>query len=222
MSADLLALLEQTRPDLSPAERLALIDATPDRDRSKPAGKPVGARVGSRPRTDASMERRRTWASSGRLPPKIAARFTLAEHAVLAVVAAEVAEKGACTLTLECIAATTGVCRSTVKNALRQAAGLGLTRVEERRLSAWRNAPNRVTIISPEWASWLTLRRKGGGVKSVPTTPTRYRKKAESRSTPDAAKGFRRTEGEAGTPSRANNPGRPQWTQSRTIRTGSS
>ncbi len=50
MSADLLALLEQTRPDLSPAERLALIEATPDRSGAKAPQKPAGRRVGSRPR----------------------------------------------------------------------------------------------------------------------------------------------------------------------------
>jgi hypothetical protein len=44
------------------------------------------SRIGSRPRTDASMARRRRWAASGRLPPGLAARFTLAEQAVLAVV----------------------------------------------------------------------------------------------------------------------------------------
>ena len=42
------------------------------------SSKPVQRRVGSRPRTDASMERRRSWAASGRMPPKLAARFTLA------------------------------------------------------------------------------------------------------------------------------------------------
>src|SRR4051812_45192306 len=45
--------------------------------------------VGSRPRSPGGhMERRRRWAASGCLPPAIAARFTLAEVAVLAVVAA--------------------------------------------------------------------------------------------------------------------------------------
>ena len=34
----------------------------------------VRERVGSRPRSDASHERRRRWAASGRLPPAIAAR----------------------------------------------------------------------------------------------------------------------------------------------------
>ena len=52
--------------------------------------KPVQRRVGSRPRSPASMERRRSWAASGAMPPQLAARFTLAEVAVLAVVAAEV------------------------------------------------------------------------------------------------------------------------------------
>src|SRR4051812_22210877 len=40
-------------------------------------------RVGSRPRSAASMERRRSWAASGRLPNRLAARFTLAEQSVL-------------------------------------------------------------------------------------------------------------------------------------------
>jgi hypothetical protein len=139
------------------------------------AEKPVQRRVGSRPRSSASMERRRSWAAAGRLPPALAARFTLAEVAVLAVVAVEVTKGGVCTLTLEHIAALAGVCRKTVKNALREAHGLGLIRIEERRLTGWRNAPNRVTILSAEWLSWLRLGPKGGGGKSVPPTHTSLR-----------------------------------------------
>src|SRR3954453_13155030 len=45
-------------------------------------------RVGSRPRSPGHMERRRRWPASGGLPPALAARFTLAETAVLAVVEA--------------------------------------------------------------------------------------------------------------------------------------
>src|SRR5438128_432979 len=52
--------------------------------------KPQRRLVGSRPRSPASLERRRRWAASGWMPPQIAARFTLAEAAVLAVVSAEV------------------------------------------------------------------------------------------------------------------------------------
>ena len=139
-------------------------------------GKPAQRRVGSRPRSPASMERRRSWAAAGRLPPQIASRFTLAEQAVLAVIAVEVAGKGACTLTLDHIAALAGVCRKTVKNALREAAGLSFLRVEERRLTAWRNAPNRITVVSAEWLSWLRLRAgRGGGGKSLPPTHTSRR-----------------------------------------------
>jgi hypothetical protein len=122
------------------------------------------------------MERRRSWAASGRLPPKLAARFTLAEQAVLAVIAVEVVRKDACTLTLEHVAALAGVCRTTVKNALREAVSLGLIRVEERRLSAWRNLPHRITITAPEWVTWLRIGRRGEGAKSHFPRPTDSRK----------------------------------------------
>src|SRR4051794_18478743 len=56
-------------------------------------------RLGSRPRSGASMERRRRWASSGWMPPALAARFTLAEQAVLGVIALEQVKAGFCTLT---------------------------------------------------------------------------------------------------------------------------
>jgi hypothetical protein len=144
---------------------------------------PVQRRVGSRPRSSASMERRRSWAAAGRLPPALAARFTLAEQAVLAVVAVEMTKRGACSLAIGHIAALAGVCATTVKNALRAAYGLGLIRIEERRLTAWRNLPNLITVTSPEWLSWLRLGPKGGGGKSVPATNTKDKKRprAEAR-----------------------------------------
>jgi hypothetical protein len=151
------------------AERIEARRALPAPER------PRRAFVGSRPRTSASMERRRSWAAAGRLPPAIAARFTLAEAAVLAVVASEISKRGACRLPLEHLAALAGVCRSTAKRALRAAHGLGLLRVEERRLTGWRNDTNVVTIVSPEWLSWLRLGPKGGGVQSVPRTHTNLR-----------------------------------------------
>jgi hypothetical protein len=124
----------------------------------------------------ASMERRRAWAAAGHLPPRSAARFTLAEAAVLAVVAAEVSKKGKCELTIGHIAALAGVCPTTVKNAMRAAHGLGFIRIEERRLTAYRNLPNRVSITSPEWLSWLRIGPKGEGGKFVPSTHTGFRK----------------------------------------------
>jgi hypothetical protein len=102
---------------------------------------PARRRVGSRPRSPASLERRRSWAAAGRLPPALASRFTLAEQAVLAVVALEVVKCGACRLAIDHIAALAGVGRSSVKNALREAHGLGLVLIEERRPQAFATTP---------------------------------------------------------------------------------
>ena len=161
-------------------EAQALSDLIAARKALPATQKPVQRRVGSRPRSPASLERRRRWASSGAMPPHLAARFTLAEAAVLAVVAAEVRTKGSCTLTIGHIAALAGVCRKTVKNALREAEALGFVRVEERRLTAWRNAPNCVTITSPEWHAWMRMRRRGEGVKAYPPRIPKERKGAPS------------------------------------------
>ncbi|MDP4027005.1 transcriptional regulator [Methylobacterium sp. NEAU 140] len=134
--------------------------------RKIPPATPAAPRraVGSRPRTDASLERRRRWAASGRLPPQLAARFTLAEQAVLAVVASEVMKHGRCTLAHGHLAALAGVSDSTVKRALRAARVAGLLNVEVRRVSAFRNDTNVVTIAAPEWTSWLRLAPRGVGV----------------------------------------------------------
>lgn len=135
-------------------------------------------RTGSRPRSPESTERRRRWTSSGWLPPQIAARFTMAENAVLAVIAAEVSRRGQCMLTIGAIAGQAGVCKSTVRNALRQAQALGILTSEEWRITAWRNAPNTVKIVSKEWSTWIRLRARraerssGGGSKSVNPTNT--------------------------------------------------
>ncbi len=115
--------------------------------------------VGSRPRTDASMERRRRWAASGRLPPGLAAQFTLAEQAVLSLVAAETVRRKDCRLSVPNLAAVAGVAETTVRNAIREARKLGLLTVEERQITGFRNDTNIVRIISPEWTGWLRLAR---------------------------------------------------------------
>ena len=131
--------------------------------------------AGSRPRSDASMARRRRWAASGWLPPQLAARFTQAEAAVLAVVAAEVAKRGDCRLCHGHVAALAGVARSTVRATLRRARELGAITVEERRAFAWRNLANIVRIASREWLAWCRLVRRpvawgGGDISSAPTS----------------------------------------------------
>jgi hypothetical protein len=154
------------------------------------AQKPVQRRLGSRPRSPASMERRRRWASCGALPPALASRFTLAEQAVLAVVAAEHQKHGACTLPIGNVAALAGVSETTVRNAMREARQLGFLHVEERRVSAWRNKPNRVTIMSREWLSWLRMRRKGVGANPCsPRVPENKKGTSAKRNRGWAAKG---------------------------------
>lgn len=125
-------------------------------------GRPPAAGRGSRPRTDASLKRRR-WAASGRLPPALAARFTTAETAVLAVVATEVSKHGRCTLAQGHLAAVAGVSVSSVKRAIRAARALGLVEVTVRRASAFRNDTNLVSVVSREWLAWMRLARTGGG-----------------------------------------------------------
>src|SRR5215213_1119520 len=148
---------------VSEAEASELSDRLEARRAIPAPQRPAQRRVGSRPRSGASMERRRRWAACGLLPPALAARFTLAETAVLAVIAAEALRHGRCALVIEHIASLAGVCRSTVKRALRAAQGLGLVRIEERRVSAWRNAPNIITIVSREWNAWLRMRQRRVG-----------------------------------------------------------
>jgi AraC-like DNA-binding protein len=192
--ADLLRLLELAHPGRPQADLLAMIEATPDA-RAKGSEKPAGRRVGARPRTAAAVERRRSLASQGWFPHAIAARFTVGEQAALAVIAQEVARHGSCSLFIEKIAALAGVTRSTVKRALKEAHGLGMIRIEERRLTGWRNDANVVTIVDPAWLAWLRMRRRGEGSKKEPARNTDIRNLSESRSTPNAQKGFRQAEG---------------------------
>jgi hypothetical protein len=130
-----------------------------------PTDPPKRVYRGPRPRTDASLERRRRLAASGHLPPQLAARFTQAEVAVLAIVASQVIRHGACTLTIGHIAALAGCSDSTVKRTIREGKALGLITVEERRVSAFRNDTNVVRIVSREWLSWMQRGHRGVGVR---------------------------------------------------------
>jgi hypothetical protein len=108
-----------------------------------------------------SIERRRRLAASGPMPPALAARFTVSQLAVMKILADEVKARGSCRLPLDAIAARAGVCRRTAQQAIREAAGLGLVLIRETRRTAWLNAPNVVTVISPEWRTWLRLASPG-------------------------------------------------------------
>jgi hypothetical protein len=102
------------------------------------------------------------------------------------VIAVEVRRHGRCTLTIPHIAALAGVGRSTVKRALGEAHTLGVIRIQERRLTAFRNASNVVSVVDPAWSAWLRLRRAGVGSISRPAA--QYKKEQGA---PIGAKGCR-------------------------------
>lgn len=130
-----------------------------------------------------SIERRRTLAASGPMPPALACRFTTGELAVLRIVADAVRDNGQCVLPVDAIAARAGVCRTTAQNAIREAARQGLLVVQERRREGRRNDYNVVRIISAEWKAWIT--RGGGFKKNSPTdTENSYRGKRGKLATP--------------------------------------
>lgn len=151
------------------------LSAEIERRQAVPAAPSPRRHVGSRPRTPESLARRRRWATAGHLPPRIAANYTMSEIAVLAVVAAEVRQHGRCVLPIGQIAALAGVAVSTAEAALREARIAGHILSEERRHLARRSETNIVTIVAPEWVTWLRLRRRdaGGGVIFVGTTNTK-------------------------------------------------
>ena len=147
--------------------------------RSKPTQKPLHGDPKPAKRTISpdSIARRRKQAASGNLPPEVAAHFTIGQQAALSVVAQEVRRSGRCAWPIEKVAAIAGVCRSTVKAAIRRAAELGLLSVIERRVSRWRNLPNLVTVACSKWRGWIgRFRSAGGGVKNSTSTDTKLKK----------------------------------------------
>jgi hypothetical protein len=129
--------LKQPRPGRRPARV------------SRPRRPPVTSRD--------SRERRRRVASSGAMPPAIAAQFTEGERSALSIVAGEIRTKGQCDLPIDGIAARAGVGRTTVQNALRVARGHGLLNIDERPRPGRKNLTNVITIVDASWQAWLRL-----------------------------------------------------------------
>jgi hypothetical protein len=138
----------------------------------KPVGIPPGRpsifpprRPQRAPARPVAIARRRHLAASGPMPPALACKFTVSELAVLRIVGDEVTGQGACALTLAEVAARAGTCRRMAQSALRQAAGLGLVTIQERRREGQKNLPNVIRVVSREWLQWLRI----GCKKSAPT-----------------------------------------------------
>lgn len=120
-----------------------------------------------------SIERRRTLASCGPLPPTLAAKFTTGELSVLWIVSEEVAAKGACSLTLSELAARAGVGLTKARLALRIAQDLGLLTITERRVPYRPNLSNLIRIVSTAWRAWIGRRKpKKPTPRPSFTTPT--------------------------------------------------
>jgi hypothetical protein len=144
---------------------------------ARAAHKPVGLapgrvsifppkRVQRSPDKVRSLERRRTLAFSGAMPPQLACRFTTGELAVLRIVADAVRDTGQCVLPVDAIAARAGVCRRLAQGAIREAARQGLLTVQERRRPGRRNDANVIRIVSVAWKTWIV---RGGCKKIRPT-----------------------------------------------------
>lgn len=132
----------------------------------------------------ASTERRRRHAASGALPPQIAARFTLAEQAVLAVIGRQCHEAGACDWPVDKIAAMAGVSASTVKRAVRAAEEAGIVHREQRRIRYDLSLPSKLRVISPEWRAWLARGPKPlVGQKETATNTYSYNQQTAHRTT---------------------------------------
>lgn len=102
-----------------------------------------------------SLERRRTLAASGPMPPNLACRFTTGELAVLKIVADAFVAGRQCTFSIPEIAARAGVGQTKARLALRIAQNLGLVSIEERRVPYRPNRTNVVRIVAPSWLAWL-------------------------------------------------------------------
>ena len=104
----------------------------------------------------------------------MAAGFTTAENAALAVIIREIVTTGSCRLAAAAIAGRAGVSTSSARNAVREARRRGILHVVERRIRYDRNEPNLITIASRELEVWVRTRARisgqGGGVRTL--TPT--------------------------------------------------
>lgn len=101
------------------------------------------------------IEHRAKLAASGPMPPHLAMRFTVAELAVMKIVADETAAHGTCRITKKEIGDRARASETTVHNAMRKAERIGLVSVKQRPVQGRKSLPNLVMVIDPEWCLWI-------------------------------------------------------------------
>lgn len=120
---------------------------------------------------DKDIERRRTWAGGGNMPPNVRGVYSEAERAALSVIAAQCKRKGFCDLCLDEIARLAGVGRTSVQNAIRKARSNERSHisVRERPQENGKNLPNIIRIICGSWLGWIG---RAIGFKGLSTSKT--------------------------------------------------
>ena len=122
------------------------------------------------PDKQVSYERRHRLAYSGVLPRHLAAGLTIADMAVMRIIADEYVRSAGCELSLAEIAAWAGGCWKTAKRALLKAQIQRLISIEERPVPGQRHKPNLIRVISFEWLKWFAPRKRRCRRYPIPTT----------------------------------------------------
>ena len=131
----------------------------------------TGRRCGSKPRSIGSLERRRRWCASGKLPPQLAARFTPAETAALSAIAAEVTKRGDCRLAIGHIATSANAPEASGTPSARPRPLGCLDRGKAAHGLPQRHEHH--SYYRARMREWLRLARgQGGGCKTMQRTPT--------------------------------------------------
>jgi hypothetical protein len=107
------------------------------------------------PDRQSSYDRRHRLAYSGVLPRHLTPHFTIADMAIMRIVADEYKRGGTCELPLGQMAARAGVCRKTAQRSIQKARDERLISVEERPVRGRLHKPHIIRIMSLEWLKWL-------------------------------------------------------------------
>jgi hypothetical protein len=145
--------IQQRRQPIAQSPRLLIMSSTPThRIQRTPDQRSPDRRI--------SIQRRREHASTGPLPPAIAAGFTTGELAVLKVLSDEWLAHGVCDRGINELGARAGVCRSLAKRTIRLAELDGLITVQRRPRSGRKHQTNIIRVIRADWLDWLAKGRR--------------------------------------------------------------